>query len=242
MDEQAVIDATRRWVSTVVIGLGLCPFALRVFQGEKIRYAVSDAGDGVSLLDDLIAELEALASGPVSVVETTLLIHPRALGNFLDYNDFLGDADRLVQRLGLTGTIQLASFHPDYRFAGTEPDAAENYTNRSPYPMLHLLREESVAAAAAVFGEMQGIPRRNVEMLKRLGREKVSELLRAARGGGPLSPCGGPIRRAHCDVRPRQGGHLALRVTPLGAVPPGDSRATLSASDSLAMPALISVW
>ncbi len=175
MGEQAVIAATRRWVSSVVIGLGLCPFARRVFQREKIRYAVSDAGDGLSLLDDLTAELEAFASAAASGVETTLLIHPRALVNFLDYNDFLSDTDRLVRGLGLTGTIQLASFHPDYRFAGTGPDAAENYTNRFPYPMLRLLREESVTEEAAVFGEVQDIPRRNVETLKRLGREKISQ-------------------------------------------------------------------
>src|SRR5262245_12783841 len=129
MDKQAVVDATRRWIASVVIGLDLCPFARRVFQGEMIRYAVSDAGDAVALLDDLKTELEALAS--TSTVETTLLIHPRALADFLDYNDFLADADRLVKRLGLRGVIQVASFHPQYQFADTDPEAVENYTNRS---------------------------------------------------------------------------------------------------------------
>ena len=198
MDKQAVIDATRRWVSAVVIGLDLCPFASRVFQGGKIRYAVSDAEGGLSLLDDLAAELRALASTSASAVETTLLIHPRALGDFLDYNDFLGDADQLVALLGLGGTIQLASFHPGYRFAGTEPDAVENYTNRSPYPMLHLLREESVTAASAVPEALLDIPRRNVETLKRLGREKVLELFQAAQGG---TRRGADPRPAPPDVR-----------------------------------------
>src|SRR5262245_44702713 len=139
MDKQAVIDATRRWVSSVVIGLGLCPFAGRVFHEGKVRYAVSDAEGEAALLDDLAAELAALASP--GGAETTLLVHPRALLDFLDYNDFLGVADRLVGSLGLSGTVQIASFHPSYRFAGSGADAAENYTNRSPHPMLHLLRE-----------------------------------------------------------------------------------------------------
>src|SRR5207249_2406962 len=120
--------------------------ARRVFQGEKIRYAVSGATDEKALLEDLAGELQMLAAAPVESVETTLLIHPLALGDFLDYNDFLGVAERLVKDLGLRGVIQLASFHPDYRFADADPDAVENYTNRSPHPMLHLLREESVSA------------------------------------------------------------------------------------------------
>ena len=183
MDKQAVIDCTRRWIASVVIGLDLCPFAGRVFQAGKVRYAVTDAAEEGALLTDLASELQALASRPASEVETTLLIHPRALGDFLGYNDFLGAAERLVGGLGLRGTIQLASFHPGYQFAGTEPGAVENYTNRSPYPMLHLLREESVSAVAADRGALLEIPRRNVETMRRLGRGKILELLRAARGG-----------------------------------------------------------
>ncbi len=116
----------------MVIGLDLCPFAGRVFRGGGVRHAVTDAADEGALRDDLAAELRALAAGAAPGVETTLLIHPHVLGDFLAYNEFLGDADRLVGRLGLRGVVQLASFHPDYRFAGTDPDAAENYTNRSP--------------------------------------------------------------------------------------------------------------
>jgi uncharacterized protein len=182
MDEQAVVEATRRWISSVVIGLNLCPFAARVFLGGKIRYAVSGAVDGVALYDDLATELKALVAAPASEVETTLLIHPRALGDFLDYNDFLGEADRLVARLGLLGVVQIASFHPAYQFAGAGPDAVENYTNRSPYPMLHLLREESVTAVAGDPDELLAIPARNVETLRSLGRERVVDLLRTARG------------------------------------------------------------
>src|SRR6516162_8609596 len=145
MDKQVVIEATRRWISSMVIGLNLCPFARRVFQTEKIRYVVSDAQDETALREDLASELKVLASSAVSVFETTLLIHPCALIKFLDYNDFLGEGDRCIRALGLQGTIQIASFHPEYQFAGTDPGAPENYTNRSPYPMLHLLREASAA-------------------------------------------------------------------------------------------------
>jgi hypothetical protein len=177
-DPQALIDATRRWISAMVIDLNLCPFARRVFQAELIRYVVTPAEDELALLGDLAAELELLANTPIDRVETALLIHPYVLQDFLAYNDFLDPARRLVKKLGLRGTIQIASFHPAYRFAGTEPDAVENYTNRSPFPMLHLLREDSVSAVAADPDELLEIPRRNVETLKSLGKEKVLERLK----------------------------------------------------------------
>lgn len=189
MDEQQVLAASRHWVETVVIGLNLCPFASRPFQAGTIRYALSPAGDARALRDDLADELKRLAATPAAVVETTLLIHPNALTDFLDYNDFLDDAERLVRRLGLEGTIQVASFHPRYQFADAAEDAVENYTNRSPYPMLHLLREESVSAVVDALGEeVHAIPLRNVETLRRLGREKVLELYRP----GPSTPSDPP--------------------------------------------------
>ncbi len=178
MDKQAVIDDTRRWVSSLVIGLNLCPFARRVFEAGKIRYVVSEAVEEGALAEDLTGELRWLASCPATSVETTLLIHPRALPDFLDYNEFLGVGERLVGDLGLQGIIQIASFHPGYQFAGTDPGAVENYTNRSPYPMLHLLREASITAVAADADELLAIPRRNAETLRRLGREKILEILR----------------------------------------------------------------
>jgi hypothetical protein len=171
VDKQAAIDATRRWISSVVIGLNLCPFARRVFEADRIRYLVSDAEDERALLEDLAAALRALASSPA--VETTLLIHPRVLGSFLDYNDFLDAAERLVGELGLRGVVQIASFHPDYQFAGSAPDAVENYTNRSPHAMLHLLREESISAVSSEKDDHLDIPRRNIETLRGLGREKM---------------------------------------------------------------------
>ena len=176
MDEQAVIDHTRRWISTMVIGLNLCPFARRVFDAESIRYVVSKAEGVERLLADLTAELRALNSTPIETVETTLLIHPNALGDFLDYNDFLGVADQRIADLGLEGVVQIASFHPLYQFAESGADAVENYTNRSPYPMLHLLREASVSAVSGDAEEMGKIPERNIETLRRLGRERVREI------------------------------------------------------------------
>lgn len=179
MDRQAVIGASRRWISSVVIGLNLCPFAGRVFAADKVRYVVSDAGDEGALLDDLAGEVKALVSFPVSQVETTLLIHPSVLGDFLDYNDFLDAGERLIEELGQQGTIQLAGFHPSYRFADASAAAVENYTNRSPYPMLQLLREESISAVAGDPGALLEIPRRNVETLRSLGLEKILEMLEA---------------------------------------------------------------
>jgi hypothetical protein len=158
-----------------------------VFEADRIRYVVTGARDEETLLKDLARELKALASSPASRVETTLLIHPQVLANFLDYNDFLGAGEDLVGALGLRGAIQIASFHPDYHFAGTDPGAAENYTNRSPHPMLHLLREESISEAARGPNDPLEIPRRNVETLRGLGREKILAILSAIEVG-PRDP------------------------------------------------------
>jgi hypothetical protein len=179
MDQQSVIDHTRRWISEMVIGLDLCPFARRVFEADTIRYVVTAAEDEKTLLADLARELKALVVSPMESVETTLLIHPCAFVNFLDYNDFLGDAERCVEDLGLRGVLQIASFHPDYQFANTDAEAAENYTNRSPYPMLHLLREESITAIAGDPHELLAIPRRNVHILRALGVGKILDKLKA---------------------------------------------------------------
>jgi len=179
-DERAAAAATRRWVAAVVVGLNLCPFARRVTDAGGVRYAVTAAADPEALLAALGRELRALAAAPRADVETTLLIHPRALRAFPDYNDFLPEADRLVRDLGLRGVIQVAGFHPEYRFAGTPPDAAENYTNRSPHPMLHLLREESVTEVAGDPAALAAIPRRNIETLRGLGRAAMQARLKAA--------------------------------------------------------------
>lgn len=166
---EEIIAATRHWLEKAVIGLDLCPFARPVHLQDRIRYVVSEAETPEALLADLAAELQALAAADPEEVETTLLIHPRVLADFLDYNDFLDVADAALQEVGLAGEIQIASFHPRYQFAGTAPDDIENYTNRSPYPILHLLREASVERAVAAFPDASRIYEKNIETLRRLG-------------------------------------------------------------------------
>jgi hypothetical protein len=166
---EAVLAGTRAWLERAVIGLELCPFARAVYIGDRIRFSVSAARDEDALLEDLTRELSILDSTPEQRCETTLLIHPRVLSDFMDYNAFLDVADRKVDSLGLRGEIQIASFHPRYQFAGTTPDDIGNYTNRSPYPMLHLLREASVERAVAAVPDAAVIFERNIETLRRLG-------------------------------------------------------------------------
>ena len=167
---EQIIAATVRWIERAVIGLNLCPFARSVHAQLRIRYVVTDADSPEALIEALVAELEFLAGAPPAAVETTLLIHPRVFNDFLDYNDFLDVADAAVEEMGLTGALQVASFHPHYQFAGTDIDDVENCTNRSPYPILHLLREESVARAVEAYPDTDQIYQRNIETLRRLGR------------------------------------------------------------------------
>jgi hypothetical protein len=172
-----VLAATRAWIERAVIRLNLCPFAKAVYAREQIRYVVSAASTPAALVADLERELQHLVAAAPEAVETTLLIHPQVLTAFLDYNDFLDVADGVVDRLELTGIVQVASFHPDYQFAGTMPDDVTNYTNRSPHPMLHLLREASVEAAVAAFPDAEKIPERNIETMRRLGLRGVRDAL-----------------------------------------------------------------
>jgi hypothetical protein len=172
----AVIAATRNWLEKAVIGLNLCPFARAVYAGDRIRYVVSDATTLEALLEVLAAELEVLAEADESKTETTLLIHPQVLGDFLEYNDFLELADALVEELELDGLLQVASFHPQYQFAETEPDDVTNFSNRSPYPTLHLLRESSVERAVAAHPDTEQIYRDNIKTLRQLGREGWDKL------------------------------------------------------------------
>jgi uncharacterized protein len=170
VNSESVIATTIAWVEKAVIGLNLCPFARSVHAGQRIRYVVTGADSTDALIEVLVQELDLLAAADPAEVETTLLIHPRVLGDFLDYNDFLDVADAAVEQLGLTGEVQVASFHPRYQFAGTEPDDIDNFTNRSPYPTLHLLREASIERAVAAYPGAGRIFENNIETLRRLGR------------------------------------------------------------------------
>lgn len=168
---EEVIAATRAWLEKAVIGLDLCPFARTVYVRDQVRFVVSEAETPEALLADLVRELRTLSETDPEAIDTTLLIHPWVLEDFLDYNDFLDVAEAAVAELGLEGEIQVASFHPRYQFADTEPDDVESYTNRSPYPILHLLREESVERAVAAFPDAAGIFEKNIETMRRLGHE-----------------------------------------------------------------------
>lgn len=171
MNETEVIATTQQWLERAVIGLNLCPFAKAAYVKQRVRFTVSKATSDEALLDDLIVALQDLHAADPAECETTLLIHPGALSDFLDYNDFLDAADAALDALGLTGVIQVASFHPQYQFAGTEPDDIENFTNRAPYPLLHLLREDSIEQAVASYPDVDDIPRRNIATLEKLGLE-----------------------------------------------------------------------
>jgi len=160
---------TKIWLERAVIGLNLCPFAKAVHVKNQIRYVVSEATSVETLIENLLLELNHLANASVEEIDTTLIIHPHVLSDFLDYNDFLEVADGAVEELGLTGEIQVASFHPQYQFADTEPDDITNYTNRAPYPTLHLLREASVERAVAAFPEAAEIFEKNMATLEKLG-------------------------------------------------------------------------
>jgi uncharacterized protein len=176
MTDEEVIDATRRWVDRAVIGLNLCPFAGAAQASNGIHYEVSDAASADDLVADLERELLALVAVDAADRETTLLIHPRMLKDFLEYNDFLDVADALLEALDLEGVIQIASFHPDYQFAESEPDAIENFTNRSPYPTLHLLREASIERAVDSIEDTSAIFEKNVQTLRRIGRAGWEQL------------------------------------------------------------------
>jgi len=171
-----VIGLTRAWIERAVIGLNLCPFARAPYVKERIRYCVSHAVSSADLLQDLRIELQHLVDSPAHAVETTLLIHPQCLNDFLEYNDFLGNVDATLRKMGLEGTIQIASFHPQYQFADTGPGDLSNATNQSPFPMLHLLREDSIDLAVETMPKPERIYAANIETLERLGAKGWQDL------------------------------------------------------------------
>ncbi|WP_426109640.1 DUF1415 domain-containing protein [Massilia sp. PWRC2] len=176
LDDDHIIAAVERWVERAVIGLNLCPFAKAVQVKRQIRYVVSNATTPEALLEQLMNELQSLADTDAEQVDTTLLIHPWILTDFLDFNEFLDVADAAIEDLQLDGELQIASFHPDYQFADTDVNDIENYTNRSPYPVLQLLREESIDRAVEAFPEAEAIFEKNIETMEKLGHDGWDKL------------------------------------------------------------------
>lgn len=170
-DDDQIIAATERWLEKAVIGLNLCPFAKAVHVKKQIRYVVSNAATVEALLETLMNELQLLSDTPAEEVDTTLLIHPFVLNDFTDYNEFLDVADAAVEDMHLDGEIQVASFHPQYQFAESDINEIGNYTNRAPYPILHLLREDSIERAVEAFPEASEIFEKNIETMEKLGHD-----------------------------------------------------------------------
>ncbi len=186
--ERAIAE-TRAWMERAVVGLNLCPFAKAPLVKGQVRFEAHLSDDPRLLFDDLCAEMDALVAADPVLTETTLLIHPNALVEFADFNDFLEAADAALEDRGLTGVLQVASFHPDYRFDGTEADDLGNATNRSPYPTLHLLREASVERAVEAFPDAAAIFENNLATLEALGPEGWAALQQRCRADADgLSP------------------------------------------------------
>jgi len=176
-----VLEETRAWLTQIVIGLELCPFAKPVHVKGQIRYRVSDAESPEALLEELLAELRVLSEADPEAIDTTLLVHPRVLTDFLDYNDFLAVTEVALEELELDGVLQVASFHPDYQYEGNGVDDPANCVTRSPYPLLHLLREASVDRAVAVFPDASEIVNKNIATLNALGLSGWQRLMAGVR-------------------------------------------------------------
>lgn len=183
LSDPSVINAVSQWVDEVVIGLNLCPFARKPQKAGLVRYQVSRARDDEALLADMAQACAQLAELAPEALETTLIIVPEHLSVFEDYNQFLDMAEALIDHFGYTGEIQLASFHPHYQFAGTEPDDAENLTNRSPYPLLHLIREASIEAVLANYPDPESIPENNIRRVQALSADERRRLYPYLFGG-----------------------------------------------------------
>lgn len=186
MNSSLIEAQTRCWLEQFVLKHNLCPFARQPFQSGRVRFVVTDSARPEFLLEDLLNELRLLKETPAEQVETTLLIHPGVLEDFYDYNDFLDLAEGLLVQEGWEGEFQIASFHPDYQFADTKVDDPENYTNRSPWPMLHLLREASLESAIAAHPDVGQIPEQNIVLMQGFGVSELQNQLALCRSSSPL--------------------------------------------------------
>ena len=171
-----VIQQVQQWLENVVIGLNLCPFASKPNRNKQIHIHVSEGSTEEQLLEDIYQQLRILDETPADELETTLVVAPNLFEAFDDYNQFLDLVDALLIQAGKDGTYQIASFHPDYCFFGTEPEDAENLTNRSPFPIIHLIREESIEKVLKHYPDPEAIPERNIECVENLSKEQIRKL------------------------------------------------------------------
>jgi len=173
--QQLVIQQTENWIEEVVIGFNLCPFASPVFEAKRIAYQVITGSDTALHLQQLADSFTELDKSETT--ETSLLIFPESYGDFDEYLDFLEISNQLLEELNYAGTYQLASFHPGYLFEGSTEDDASNFTNRSPYPMLHLLRESSIERAVSSYDDIEQVPENNIKKLRAIGHEKMQQIM-----------------------------------------------------------------
>jgi hypothetical protein len=221
--DAAALDATRAWVTQAVIGLNLCPFAKAVQARGQVRYVLSHATTPAALRADLEAEMKRLAATPPEQIDTTLLVHPFVLTDFAAFNDFLDVAEAALERLDLDGVLQIASFHPQYHFAGTDPDDLGNATNQSPFPTLHLLREASVERAVAAFPDAEAIYETNIATLQALGRAGWADLRRRIVAAAPTAdaaPTPGNAAPREAATSPAVASGPAARPVPGGGCAP----------------------
>ncbi|MCU7914641.1 MAG: DUF1415 domain-containing protein [Candidatus Thiodiazotropha sp. (ex Gloverina cf. vestifex)] len=183
MSDSPELDAVRCWVGKTVVGLNLCPFAAAPMKGDRIRYRLCQAENPEGIYRELLEEMELLVGLPEATAETSLFVVPRGLAEFGEYLDLFATADAVIPEAGLDGILQLASFHPDYCFEGALPDDPANYTNRAPYPMFHLIREAPLARALEHYPAPEGIPERNVALLRELGLSAMQQRLAACLEG-----------------------------------------------------------
>jgi hypothetical protein len=175
MDDNTIITQTRQWLTDVIVGLNLCPFAKRVVLADSIRLTVSDSTTVEQLLEEFVAEIELLENTDIEQLETTLLIIPKMLTEFDEYNQFLDLIDDLLLQFNWQGVFQIASFHPRYCFAGANPDDSENLTNQSPYPILHILREDSVEKAIVHYPDVEAVSERNIKRVEELSNQQKQQ-------------------------------------------------------------------
>lgn len=174
--QQQQLELSKQWVEKVVVGLNLCPFAKPVIKANGLRYALTQSVADDALIAFFLAELELISNADEVTIATSLVIYPNALGDFYDYLDFLAQCEELLVRAGLSGEFQVASFHPDYLFAGVGEEDVSHWTNRSPFPMLHIIREAQMSRVLANHPNPDSIPERNIELLREMGKEAILRL------------------------------------------------------------------